>query len=68
MTLFIKRFFCSCLIMLVVLTGCEKPETETFEPMEKNQAVEGKIIAVGNSLTAGYGIAEEQAFPALLAG
>jgi len=66
MALFTIPFFYSCLIMLVVLTGCEKPKTETAAPMEKKQAVEGKIIAVGDSLTAGYGIAEEQAFPALL--
>jgi len=53
------------LILIAVLSGCnrgEKPEKQ--KPAAT--ATEGTIIAVGDSLTAGYGVAEDQAYPAKL--
>ncbi len=56
--------------MALVLSGCgqeqpaEKPSAVVASPAP---AVEGTIVAVGDSLTAGLGVAEEQAYPAQLA-
>ncbi len=55
-----------CLLLMLVLSGCEKPAkksvAETTVPLE----TQGTIIALGNSLTAGYGVPEEKVYPALL--
>lgn len=60
-----KTFFVILFIMGLGLVACrgEKPE----ELPEKKETVATKIIlAVGDSLTAGFGLAEEDAYPALL--
>jgi len=49
-----------------LLFGCER-HNETLAPVQREQpAYEGTIVAVGDSLTAGLGVNEEDAYPALL--
>ncbi len=61
-TLLIIFFFCGSL-----LTACEqRQQTTAAEPQPKKPVYEGTIIALGDSLTAGLGVATEDAFPALL--
>jgi len=61
----VKTFFVILFIMGCGLIACrgEKPG----EMVEKEEKVATKtILAVGDSLTAGFGLAEEEAYPALL--
>jgi acyl-CoA thioesterase-1 len=61
-----KMVICLCFIFLFFLAGCEDTrEPVVDEPPEKIDFT-GTIIAVGDSLTAGYGLAEEEAYPARL--
>jgi acyl-CoA thioesterase-1 len=56
-----------CLLFISVLSGCEaqeKPSGATPQPPAR--VYEGTIIALGDSLTAGLGVAEEEAYPAVL--
>lgn len=67
--LFITTLF---LLPLLLLPGCEAEEkpSSSAAPKEHNQPAvryDGTIIALGDSLTAGLGVAEEEAWPALLA-
>jgi len=58
-----------CLLIVFVLTGCnaqEKSSGATSQSQPPAKVNEGTIIAVGNSLTAGLGVAEEEAYPAVL--
>lgn len=55
-----------CFIFLLLLIGCENREALKVEEKHEKPLYEGTIIAVGNSLTAGYGLDEEEAYPALL--
>jgi acyl-CoA thioesterase-1 len=58
-----------CLLFVFVLTGCdaqEKPSAITAQPPQPTKVYEGTIIALGDSLTAGLGVAEEEAYPAVL--
>jgi acyl-CoA thioesterase-1 len=55
------------LIIGIVLTGCDNPPQETTAPAPvTTPAVEGTIVCMGDSLTAGYGVDEAEAYPALL--
>lgn len=49
------------LVTLVLLSACDKPQVEAI-PTSSN------ILALGDSLTAGYGVASDEAWPSLLAG
>jgi acyl-CoA thioesterase I len=56
--------------MLVLLSGCdtEPAAVETSPDRTPSKGVvEGTIVAVGDSLTAGLGVPEEKAYPAVLA-
>jgi acyl-CoA thioesterase-1 len=56
----------------LVLFGCQQQDTPTRQAPASDasrqtvQPDEGTIVAMGNSLTAGLGVAEEQAYPAQL--
>ena len=57
-------FFLFCFLFV---SGCERQEKVASADREAETPVyEGVIIAVGDSLTAGYGVAEQDAYPALL--
>lgn len=49
------------LVALVLLSACDKPQEEAIP-------TSSKILALGDSLTAGYGVASDEAWPSLLAG
>ncbi len=59
------------MLFLLLLTGisaggCDRQtEATATAPLEPHRMV-GTIVAVGDSLTAGYGVREEEAYPALL--
>lgn len=61
-----------CVIMFIMsfsVAGCNKEQEkspETEEPIEELAEVMGTIIAMGDSLTAGYGLDESASYPALL--
>jgi acyl-CoA thioesterase-1 len=58
------------LFMLLILMGCNAdppPSDPTVTQAPSAIAYEGTIVAVGDSLTAGLGVAETQAYPAQLA-
>jgi acyl-CoA thioesterase-1 len=61
--------FCRLLLVLfalILLSGCnqqDKPQPSAQTPTRK---YDGTIIAMGDSLTAGLGVAEKEAYPALL--
>lgn len=61
------------LFMMILISGCgetkkkEASESEDTIEQESNQAEEDKVILMfGDSLTAGYGLEEQEAFPAIL--
>ncbi len=56
------------LIMGIALAGCDSPPQATTAPAPvAPPAVDGTIVCMGDSLTAGYGVDEAEAYPALLA-
>jgi acyl-CoA thioesterase-1 len=55
-------------MIAVLLPGCEPRESQPPESkVQSAPRFDGTIIAVGDSLTAGLGVAEDQAWPAILA-
>ncbi len=67
---FNKLLLASILLISLVLIACSNeastPVGSSDSPTEKTGASFGTIVAVGDSLTAGYGVEENQAYPALL--
>jgi len=61
-TLKIKFFF--TFLMLLMVPGCQEESNTLQAQPEKN--FEGRIVAVGDSLTEGLGVEEELAYPAVL--
>jgi acyl-CoA thioesterase-1 len=58
-----------CLLIVLVFTGCDlqdRPSSTTSQPPQPAKVYDGTIIALGDSLTAGLGVAEEEAYPAVL--
>ena len=63
------RAMCLMLCILVLyLSGCTEPDQQTSQPAPQQPVhdTEGVIVAMGDSLTAGFGVAEEEAYPAQL--
>lgn len=52
--------------MTSILSACEERNTPASSARQEQPAFTGTIVAVGDSLTAGYGIKEEDAYPARL--
>lgn len=50
--------------LLILLGGCQKDETGA--PRAEKVSYEGTIVAAGDSLTAGFGVSEDEAYPARL--
>jgi len=61
-----KGAVCCCIMALFLFYGCENREVATTQRPQEQIRYEGTIIAVGDSLTAGYGLPEDRAYPALL--
>jgi acyl-CoA thioesterase-1 len=58
-----------CLLFIYVYTGCDRqdnPSGSNTQPVQPANIFEGTIIALGDSLTAGLGVDEEEAYPAVL--
>jgi acyl-CoA thioesterase I len=55
-------------LLSMVFTGCQKEKAPAATATAEPAAFEGTVVAVGDSLTAGYGLPESQAYPAQLAG
>ena len=49
-----------------LLSGCEKQAAPASAVVQAQPAFTGTIVAVGDSLTAGYGVNDEDAYPARL--
>ncbi len=58
--------FQGMLILLMFFAGCEKENAPVQTARQQPLSYEGTIAAVGDSLTAGQGVNEEDAYPALL--
>jgi acyl-CoA thioesterase-1 len=61
------RFLLGVLLLTLALAGCDDPPREINPPpVSPAPAQAGTIVCMGDSLTAGYGVEEAEAFPALL--
>jgi acyl-CoA thioesterase-1 len=61
-------FFCLLVLAAWLLNGCDSPpQNDAARPQTAAAEVsQGVIVCMGDSLTAGYGVDENQAYPALL--
>jgi acyl-CoA thioesterase-1 len=59
---------CLLVIGISILSSCDSSPQETIAPVAASpeETSQGVIVCMGNSLTAGYGVDEDQAYPALL--
>ena len=58
------RVMLLCLGSIFLIAGCGREEAPVSKPLQSSY--EGTIVAMGDSLTEGLGVAEEQAYPAQL--
>jgi len=69
---FFQRLAAVVFMLALALLGCQQQDTPRQQAPASNDSREtvppdeGTIVAMGNSLTAGLGVAEEQAYPAQL--
>jgi acyl-CoA thioesterase I len=65
-----KAYFGLALLGLFLILGCDQQKSsappDTASPTIQTVVTKGVIAAVGDSLTAGYGLDESEAYPALL--
>ena len=62
------RLLCWIALCLGLLSACERSASDAVhEQAAPENASQGVIVCMGDSLTAGYGVDESEAFPALLA-
>jgi acyl-CoA thioesterase-1 len=54
------------ILVFAIIWGCSEEPEPAVAPLPPAQPSDGIIVAVGDSLTAGYRVAEEQAYPAVL--
>lgn len=54
--------------LVLCLSGCQEPDQQTSHPAPPPsvQDTDGMIVAMGDSITAGFGVMEEAAYPAQL--
>lgn len=64
----LKNVFASLLLAVLTLTGCsEEPRRAESQSVDSGESVDTKIIvALGDSLTAGFGVAPDESYPAVL--
>ena len=61
----VKIFYVFMLIMWVACSGCDRERNDKVEPSKESKTMK-TIVAVGDSLTAGYGLDESESYPAVL--
>lgn len=61
-----KRIFSLVLVVFFFLTGCRGEQPPPQPKATEVQATNGVIVAIGDSLTAGYGVDINESYPALL--
>lgn len=61
-----KRIFSLVVVVLFLLIGCRGEQPPPQPKASKEQATTGVIVAIGDSLTAGYGVDIKESYPALL--
>ena len=61
----VKKIFFFTLLIALIVQGCKEESSPPLQAPAKEK-YEGTIVAVGDSLTEGLGVAEEFAYPALL--
>lgn len=62
----ISGFFITVFVLQFLFAGCER-QNEAAQPVQRQEPTfAGTIVAMGDSLTAGLGVAEEDAYPARL--
>ena len=61
----VKKIFFIILLITLIVQGCEE-ESNPPVPAHPKEKYEGTIVAVGDSLTEGLGVEEEDAYPAVL--
>ena len=59
---------CMVVLLACLLVGCDRPSQENAAApaADAGETARGVIVCMGDSLTAGYGVDEDQAYPALL--
>lgn len=62
----LKRLSLTALLTVILFCACQKEKESAAVPPTDKPVTQGTIVAVGDSLTAGYGISESQAYPAQL--
>lgn len=61
----VKHLYAIMFIMCLSVTGCNQEQDKKIDPVEQVGELK-TIVAVGDSLTAGYGLDESASYPALL--
>jgi acyl-CoA thioesterase I len=61
-----KRISCLVVVVVFLLTGCRGEQPPPQPKASKEQVTTGVIVAIGDSLTAGYGVDIKESYPALL--
>ena len=61
---FFRMFLAGMVLCIWLLPGCDRKEP--IEPEPEEPVYEGTVLAIGDSLTEGYGLDEAEAYPALL--
>jgi hypothetical protein len=51
-----KRISCLVVVVVFLLTGCRGEQPPPQSKASKEQVTTGVIVAIGDSLTAGYGV------------
>jgi acyl-CoA thioesterase-1 len=59
-------FFAVVLVLQALVSGAEQREETAAAPQQNHAAYQGTIVAMGDSLTAGLGVNENDAYPAQL--
>jgi acyl-CoA thioesterase I len=62
----IPRHLATVLVVLFFFTGCKQQNKPASAVQHEHPVYDGTIVAVGDSLTAGLGVNEEDAYPAQL--
>ena len=63
---FFRMLLAGMVLCIWLLTGCDRKEPIEVETEPEKPVFIGTILAIGNSLTEGYGLEEADAYPALL--